>query len=65
MVFDVTIDQGFFDWLLVPVLSNSRAELKEVESVSVGPATNETIADALSKVRAWYNAGPRRIEKSR
>ncbi len=61
MVFDVTTDEGFFGWLLAPVVSGARAGLAEVDPVSVEPATNETIAQALSQVRNWYKAGPWRI----
>ncbi len=64
MMFDVTRDEGFFGWLLAPVVSGAQAGLTEVDPVSVEPATNETIAHALSQIRDWYKAGPWRIRKS-
>ena len=61
MVFDVKTDNGFFGWLLAPVISESQAGLTEVDPVSVEPATDDAISRALSQIREWYRARPWRV----
>jgi hypothetical protein len=64
MVFDVATDAGFFGWLLTPVIQGGKAGLVKAEPVSVEPATNERIANALSQIRDWYGARPWRMDKA-
>jgi hypothetical protein len=64
MVFDVATDAGFFGWLLTPVIKGGKAGLLKADPVSVEPATNERIANALSQIREWYAAGPWRMDKA-
>lgn len=61
MVFDVKTDNGFFGWLLAPVISESQAGLTEVAPVSVEPATDDAIFRALSQIREWYRSRPWRV----
>lgn len=63
MVFDVATDAGLFGWLLAPVIREGKAGLAKPEPLSLDSATNERIAEALSEVRAWYDARPWRIDK--
>jgi hypothetical protein len=62
MVFDVTTDEGFFGWLLAPVLTSEGARLTEPEPIALDRATNRRIEKALGEVRSWYDARPLRMD---
>jgi hypothetical protein len=64
LVFDVATDAGFFGWVLAPVVRKGKAGLVMADTVSVDPATNERIAEALSQIREWYAARPWRMDKT-
>ena len=57
LVFDVANDKGLFGWLRVPVVKgDGSADLDWTDDLSLKPATNQRIADALSEFRQWYKA---------
>ena len=61
LLFDVTTDEGFFGWLLQPVVTPDGARLEEPDPISMQMATNARIEKALSEVRDWYEARPLRM----
>ena len=56
MLFDMRSDEGWFCWLLAPVVDAQTTRLQRADGPNAVPATDEVVRSALAAVEAWYDA---------